>query len=58
VKSTARLIKYDRGSIAFHRRSAIAIIAVWPIGTGMVGGTPPSRFPYSVHVGSAWPLLW
>ncbi len=42
---------YDRTSIVFHWSSAVAIIAMWPLGKIMVGSKPPSQFLYSIHVG-------
>ena len=43
--------KYNKGSVLFHWASAVAIIAMWPIGKIMVSTNPPSQILYSVHVG-------
>ena len=42
---------YSKAVIRFHWATAVAIIAMWPIGKIMVNGKPPSQFLYSVHVG-------
>lgn len=43
---------YDRTSVAFHWISAVAIIAMWPIGKIMTGAAgEPSSLLYSTHVG-------
>ncbi|MDJ0925623.1 MAG: cytochrome b/b6 domain-containing protein [Acidimicrobiia bacterium] len=42
---------YNRGSVTFHWGTALAIIAMWPIGKIMVGTSPPSAALYAIHVG-------
>jgi cytochrome b561 len=45
------LAAYNRTSVIFHWVSAIAIIALWPIGKIMAGTNPPSSALYTTHVG-------
>ena len=43
---------YDKASVAFHWISAVAIIAMWPIGKIMTSlSGEPSSILYSTHVG-------